>query len=90
MPVVVACNKEKLASIQRRYIRRARAFIHERNLAKKIAGFEHSEFDISITGRGVGNRSARELKVKTMPLLAGLDDPRTMLNKHYVSQSVKN
>ena len=82
-----ARDAEKLAILKRQDIRRAGAFIHERNLAEKVADFEFGEFDISIRRRGVNHSRAREQEIETMPLLAGLDDLGAFLERRDVCQA---
>jgi hypothetical protein len=82
-----AGDAEEFAILQRQDIRRARAFIHEGNLAEKVADFELGEFHISIGRRGVNHRCAGEQKVKAMPLLAGLDYLRAFRKRRDICQA---
>lgn len=82
-----ARNAEEFAIFQCQDIRRTGAFIHEGNLTEKVAYFKCSKFEFSIGRRGLDDRRAGDQKVKTMPLLAGLDDFIAFLELHNIREA---
>ena len=84
-----AGDAEEFAILERHDIRRAGAFIDERDFAEKVADFERREFHFAIRRGGLDDRSAGEKKVEAMTFFARLNDLGALRKSHRVGEAHK-